>query len=156
MATFSHVRSIPNACLNNALLPMNQKPFSQATAPHWPCPKLLLTPFWSESIAQSFVHIFSDLLSLCLLPSLYLQWSQQSHSLLSWEKMVGFFFFKNFYMHNIDSPRDELKNIYCKDLVAVLKWIFLGLSLGLYFSFLFTLSLSLSPAPTIFTPDITL
>lgn len=71
-------------------------------------------------------------------------------------KNGGIFFFKNFYMHNIDSPRDELKNIYCKDLVAVLKWIFLGLSLGLYFSFLFTLSLSLSPAPTIFTPDITL
>lgn len=59
-------------------------------------------------------------------------------------------------MHNVDSPKDELNNIYCKDLATVLKLIFLGLSLMLYFSFLSPLSLSLSPAPTIFTPDITL
>lgn len=70
-----------------------QKPFSQATATHWLCPKLLLTPSWPESVAQSLVHIFFYLLLLYLLPSLCLQWSQQSHSLLSWEKHSGIYFF---------------------------------------------------------------
>lgn len=103
--TFRHVRSISHTCLNNVRYRWKQKPFSQATAPHQSRPKLLLTPSWPGAIAQSLVHIFFNLLSLYLLPNLYWQWSQPSHSFLFWEEQGVYFFVNHFYIHNIHSPR---------------------------------------------------